>query len=76
MEDDKPYRYFVCKCDPEKEFHEFAELKKHMAEAHDFTIEKAKGKKELMMHMNREPRHYSSYQWTFDNGIILYEYNG
>lgn len=70
-----PYRYFVCECDKEKEFHKPEELYKHVQEVHGVNIEGAKGTRELMMHLAKKPRHCASYRWAFDD-LTLYEYYG
>ena len=35
-----------------------------------------KGRKELLIHINKEPRHSATYKWTFDEGLEIYEYYG
>jgi len=44
----------------------------HMKKVH--SIHCFQGKKELLLHINREPRHISTYRWTID-GVIISEHN-
>ena len=71
-----PYHYFVCDCDKDKEFHEMEGLKAHVKENHGIDLNGLKGTRNLMLHINKKPRHASSYRWTFDGGLTLYEYYG
>ena len=67
-----PYRYFICpECDKEKEIpaKEFA----NHVESHG--IAEKTGKRSLMLHINRKPRHTSSYEWII-GGKTFYEYIG
>ncbi len=74
------YHIFVCpECDdnagmkyPDRTEMEKDEFIKHLKEVH--SIE-PKGKRNLMMHINRKPRHCASYEWTIE-GKTFYEYRG
>ena len=76
-----PYHIFICpECDKnnEMEHDKRTEMDKkefiaHLKDVH--KIDKPKGKRSLMMHMSKEPRHCSSYEWTIE-GKTFYEYYG
>ena len=67
-----PFHYFICpECDKEVEIQPkcfTAHLKEH-------GITATKGQKSLMLHINKKPRHMSSYEWKI-GGKIFYEYYG
>lgn len=68
-----PYNYFICpECDENKEMKrdEFVE---HLKKVHG--VDKPKGNRSLMLHINRKPRHSASYKWTIADKIY-YEYYG
>ena len=72
-----PYHYYVCSCDPDTEYHKPEDgFFKHLKEKHSIEANGAKVKKELILHINRRPRHAASYKLTFDNGHQIYEYYG
>ena len=68
-----PYHYFICpECDKEKEIPK-KDFVKHLKEVHD--IHETSGKRSLLMHINRRPRHAASFEWTIA-GKTFYEYYG
>ncbi len=72
-EESPPYHYFICPgCDVKKEIPP-KDFIIHLLRVHD--IQEAKGKRELMVHISKEPRHASSYKWTI-GGKTFYEYYG
>ncbi len=76
-----PYHIFVCpECDenagiePDKSTGmEREEFLKHLKDAHG--MDKPKGKRSLIMHMNKRPRHCASFEWTISDKTF-YEYYG
>ena len=68
-----PYHIFICpECD------KLCEMSKddfiaHLKDVHE--IAEPKGKRTLMMHMSRKPRHCASYEWTIADKTF-YEYRG
>lgn len=69
------YNYFVCSCDKDKELSP-AEMAKHLKEDHALG-DKAPCKREMMMHINRRPRHSMSFRWTVEKtGLEFYQYTG
>lgn len=69
-----PYRVFRCECDEEKEM-SFNELVAHAKEKHGTDIKGVKMSRDLMLHINRQPRHSSTYRWDAP-GFKFYEYIG
>ena len=68
-----PYHYFICpECDKDKKIGR-KEFVNHLKEVHN--INETKGNRQLMMHVSKEPRHCSSYEWTI-GGKTFYEYYG
>jgi len=57
-----PYRVFTCSCDDDKSF-SYEELVAHAKEKHGTDIKGLKMNRELMVHVNRQPRHSSTYKW-------------
>ena len=73
------YVKFVCSCNEKKEYDMPDDRKKlfrHCREVHGVNLRDTKGTRELVMHIAKEPRHSSTYKWTFPSGLILYEYCG
>lgn len=69
-----PYRFFRCECDEDKEM-SFNELVAHAKEKHGADIKGLKMSRDLMLHINRQPRHSSTYRWEAP-GFKFYEYIG
>jgi len=68
-----PYRYFICpECDKDKEIKP-SEFEAHLKDIHG--IAEAKGRRSLLMHINRRPRHAGSFEWEI-GGKKFYEYYG
>jgi len=68
-----PYHYFICPgCDEDKELSP-KEFASHVKDVHG--ISETTGKRSLMMHMSKEPRHAASYKWEI-GGKTFYEYYG
>jgi len=68
-----PYHYFICpECDKDKEM-SGKEMMVHLKEVH--KIKNLEGNRELLMHINKKPRHSSTYKWTIE-GKEIYEYYG
>lgn len=77
MKENKPYHYFICQCNKDQEFHKVDDLNEHMRSVHNFEIKGVTGKRELMMHINKRPRHASSYRWIFEGlEYEVYEHKG
>ncbi len=73
-EDYPPYNYFICpECDKEKEMSR-PEFAKHLKTIHQLE-EPIKGVRNMMMHINKKPRHAGSFEWTI-NDMTFYEYYG
>ena len=70
--DSSPRHFFVCACDMQKEM-TAKELLAHVKEVHGVNLEGKKGKKELISHVNRRPRHISCYKLECE-GLTFYEY--
>lgn len=76
-----PYHVFICpECDgnDRMNYDERTEMDKkafiaHLKDVH--KIDTTKGKRSLMMHMSKKPRHCASYEWTIE-GKTFYEYIG
>ena len=69
-----PYRVFRCECDEDKEM-SFKEMVAHAEEKHGVSLKGAKMNKNLMLHINKKPRHSTTYQWEAP-GFNFYEYIG
>ena len=68
-----PYHYFICpECDEDCEIKP-VEFPAHIKDVHGIT--ETKGTRSLMLHINKEPRHASSYSWEI-GGKTFYEYFG
>ncbi len=68
-----PFRYFICpECDKDKEIQP-KDFPLHLKDVHN--IIETKGHKSLLMHVNKEPRHAASFEWTI-GGKTFYEYYG
>jgi hypothetical protein len=72
-----PYHFYLCyECDPEGEKNmSHNEMVAHLREVHRMK-EPIKAKKELLMHINREPRHSATYKVKIENGPTIHEYYG
>lgn len=77
-----PYNVFICpECDPERENEIKAkDFPDHLKTIHGITDTKGKrsftkGKRSLMMHINKKPRHSSSYKWEIAKKTF-YQYIG
>jgi len=69
-----PYHYFICTCDEDKEMSP-KEAMDHLGEVHKMKKPFA-GTRELVIHINGEPRHSATYKWEMVKGIVLYERYG
>jgi hypothetical protein len=68
-----PFHYFICPtCNKDKEIPP-SEFAAHVKEIHGIT--ETKGKRDLMVHINKRPRHFSSYEWKIGDKTF-YEYYG
>lgn len=68
-----PYHYFICPdCDEDAQIppKEFAA---HVQDVH--KIYDGKGERSLILHINKKPRHMSTYEWII-GGKTFYEYYG
>jgi hypothetical protein len=66
-----PTHFFTCvECDKEKEI-DSRDFNKHLEEIHGI-FEKT-GSRELILHINKRPRHSSIYKWEI-GGKTFYEY--
>lgn len=68
-----PFHYFLCpECDVDKEIQP-KDFSTHLKNVHN--IIETKGQRSLMLHINKKPRHCSSYKWEI-GGKEFYEYYG
>lgn len=70
----KPYHNFICSCDESKEF-TLQELQQHIINKHGFDLKGKKMNREMLLHVNKKPRHLSIYKLT-GHGLTIYEYIG
>ena len=66
-----PYRVFRCECDDEKDL-SYDEFIQHAKDKHSINVKGMKLTRELIMHINREPRHSCTYMWKCP-GFKFYE---
>ena len=66
-----PYRVFRCECDSEKDL-SYDELIQHAKDNHSIDVKRMKMTRELIMHVNRIPRHSCTYRWRC-HGFKFYE---
>lgn len=69
-----PYHHFCCSCDNDEKM-SMGELMTHVKAVHGVDLEGKKAHKELILHMNKRPRHTSIYKLSCA-GLTFYEYYG
>lgn len=57
------YRFFMCECDPAKKL-SYDGLIQHAKEKHSIDIQGVKFTRQMMVHMNKQPRHSCLYEWS------------
>ena len=66
-------KWFFCEsCNDEVQM-DYKKMVKHLKKVHNLK-EPFKGKRELFLHINRQPRHISVYRWNIE-GVLLSEHN-